>query len=273
MAHADYKEMLALHALTALDPQDQSALHQHLATCAECRAELDQWRATASALAYAAQPIEPSAQARERLLESVRAESGPSRSTPANVIHLAPASKRRSSPVVRLEAIAAALIFVALVIGLGVLWKQNRNAKTELARLKSQVEESRRALDQEHEALELLTHPDTRMAELAGTKDALGAQAMLFFDHKTGRAILMARGLPAAPAGKAYQLWFIVGTRPMPGRAFTSDAAGNAMSHDQVPAEALDSKVFAVTLEPQGGAASPTGTMYLVTPATNHSSS
>jgi anti-sigma-K factor RskA len=271
MAHEDYKEMLALHVLTALDPQDESVLHEHLATCAECRAELDAWRATASALAYATQPVQPSAQARERILESVHAESEPSRSTPANVIDLAQASKRRSSPVLRLEAIAAALIFVALIIGLAILWKQNRAAKAERARLASQIEESRRALDQEHEALELLTHPDTLMAELAGTKDAPGAHAMLFFDHKTGRAILMAKGLPSAPAGKAYQLWFMVGTRPMPGKVFTTDSAGNAMSQDQVPAEALDSKVFAVTLEPQGGMGSPTGSMYLLSPA--HSSS
>jgi anti-sigma-K factor RskA len=271
MAHQDYKEMLALHVLTALDPQVESALHQHLATCAECRAELDAWRATASALAYATQPVQPSEQARERLLESVRAESGPSRSTPANVIHLTQASKRWSSPVLRFEAIAAALIFVALVIGLAILWKQNRTAQTELAHLKSQIEESRKARDQEREAVELVTSPGARMTELRGTKDAPGAHAMLVFDHKTGRAILMAKGLPSAPAGKAYQLWFMVGTRPMPGKVFTTDSAGNAMSHDQVPAEALDSKVFAVTLEPQGGAASPTGPMYLLSPA--HSSS
>jgi len=117
----------------------------------------------------------------------------------------------------------------------------------------------------------LLTHPDTKIAELAGTKDAPGAHAMLLFDHKTGRAILMAKGLPSAPAGKAYQLWFMSGGRPMAGKVFTTDSAGNAMSHDQVPAEALASTVFAVTLEPQGGVASPTGPMYLLSPA--HSSS
>src|SRR2546428_6482242 len=145
MVHQDYKEMLALHALTALDPRDESVLHQHLATCAACRAELDQWRATASVLAYATQPVEPSAQARERILESVRAENGPSRSAPVNVIHLPQSSKLPSSALLRFEAIAAALICIALIIGLAILWKQNRTAKTELARLTSQIEESRRA--------------------------------------------------------------------------------------------------------------------------------
>jgi len=270
MTHQDYKEMLALQALTALDPRDESALQEHLTACVECDGELDKWRATASALAYAAQPFEPSAQARERILESVRAENWLSRSSPANVVQLAQASKR-TSPIPRFEAIAAALVFVALTIGLVILWKQNRNAKTELARLTSQIEESRRALDQEHEALELLTHPDTKIAELAGTKDAPDAHAMLLFDHKTGRAILMAKGLPSAPAGKAYQLWFMAGGRPMAGKVFTTDSAGNAMSHDQVPAEALGSTVFAVTLEPQGGVGSPTGPMYLLSPP--HSSS
>jgi hypothetical protein len=57
----------------------------------------------------------------------------------------------------------------------------------------------------------------------------------------------------------------------MPGKVFTTDSAGNAMSHDQVPAEALGSTVFAVTLEPQGGVESPTGPKYLLSPA--HSSS
>src|SRR2546422_9581995 len=128
MTHEDYKEMLALQALTALDSQDESLLHQHLAACAECRGELNKWRATASALAYTAQPVEPSAQARERILESVRAESGRSRSSPANVVQLPQASKR-TSPFPRFEAIAAALVFVALIIGLVILWKQNRNAK------------------------------------------------------------------------------------------------------------------------------------------------
>ena len=102
------------------------------------------------------------------------------------------------------------------------------------------------------------------MAELAGTKEAPAAHGMLAVDSKSGHAILMAQGLPQAPAGKAYQLWFIAGTRPMPGKVFQTDAAGNAMLDDQLPAEALNAATFAVTLEPQGGVSAPTGPMYLL---------
>lgn len=82
ITHEDYKEMLTLHALTALSSDDQRALREHLATCDECGAELDRWRATAAALAYTATPVEPSAEVRGNILESARAETGYSLSVP-----------------------------------------------------------------------------------------------------------------------------------------------------------------------------------------------
>ena len=49
MAHADYKEMLLAHALSALDASEAQALNEHLAGCPECRKELADWEKTASA--------------------------------------------------------------------------------------------------------------------------------------------------------------------------------------------------------------------------------
>ena len=78
----------------------------------------------------------------------------------------------------------------------------------------------------------------------------------------------MAQGLPATPEGKAYQLWFISGGQtPVPGKLFKTDADGNGLLEDQLPASANSSSVLAVTLEPQAGVPSPTGKMYLLSPA------
>lgn len=107
------------------------------------------------------------------------------------------------------------------------------------------------------------------MMELAGTNLMPQAHAMLAFD-KNGRAILMAKGLPPAPAGKAYQLWFIAGGQPMPGRVFTTDASGSGSLKDQIPPEARNSAVFAITVEPESGVKSPTGEMYLTSEYTTH---
>ena len=262
MDHEDYKAMLAVHALSSLDREDARALEDHLAACPDCRAELDVWQATAGALACTVQPLEPSAELRDRILESVRAEAG-------QVIPISRAPARAQRPQVwpgGFQAIAASVIFLGLIAGLVVLWRQNREAKAEIARLSAQITDTRRKLDQEHEALELFAQPGTRMAELAGTKVAPAAHAMLAVDNKSGRAVLMAHGLPQAPTGMAYQLWFIAGPRPLPGKVFQTDSSGNAMLNDQLPTDALKASAFAVTLEPQAGVPAPTGPMYLLTP-------
>jgi len=76
--------------------------------------------------------------------------------------------------------------------------------------------------------------------------------------------MLMADNLPRVPRGKAYQLWFIVGKNPpMPGKTFSPDDAGKGMLIDQMPKEALDSAILAITLEPEGGVDKPTGQIYL----------
>jgi anti-sigma-K factor RskA len=126
-----------------------------------------------------------------------------------------------------------------------VLWQQNRR------------------LQQENALVKLLTEPGSRLAELKGTAQASGAFAKLAYD-KNGHALLLANGLPPAPQGKEYQLWFIVGSNPpVPGKTFAPDKAGHGTLNDQVPKQALDSAVFAITLEPAGGVTAPTGAIYL----------
>ena len=262
MTHQDYKEMLALHALAALDPADRRVMQEHLVTCAECPADLAGWQGTAGALACLAEPVEPSPQVRNQILESVRAETS-NASVAAKAIQLKPTSPRRLGWFPRFAAVAASLILVALIIGLIILWRQNRTARTELARLSALNEEAQRARDRDQKTLELLSSPGTRIAQLAGTKDAPAAHAALAYDPKSGRAILITHGLPPAPAGKAYQLWFIVGDLPLPGRIFALDASGKAISADQIPAQALQTPVFAVTQETASGAKTPTGPILL----------
>jgi Anti-sigma-K factor rskA len=75
--------------------------------------------------------------------------------------------------------------------------------------------------------------------------------------------VLLARGLPPAPAGKAYQLWLIADNKPLPGATFKSDAEGRARLSDQLPA-GVKSPTFAVTLEREGGETAPKGDMYLL---------
>ena len=259
MKHEDYQQMLTAHALSALDQTDREVIEEHLAGCAECRAELDDWRGTAGALAGVAGPLEPSLRVRERILENVRAERF---TTARNVVELPLAPRRAASWLPRFAAIAASLILVTLLPLVVVLWQQNRTAKTELARLKAEAERARKDREQDRKLLELLSSPTGRIVQLTGTTQGSAASAYLVYDAKSGRAILRTHGLPASAPGRAYQLWFIAGASPLPGHVFKV-AAGETTSSDQIPTQALPTAVFAVTEESESGASAPTGPILL----------
>ena len=244
MVHEDYKEMIPARALSALDAAEAHALNEHLENCAECRKDLDEWQATASALALGASAAEPSPQVRERILDEVRKDL----EAPA-VVAFRSSQRNLWSSFGSLGAMAAAVLFTALIVGLIVLWRQNNEIRTDL--------------EQSREFLELVTSPGAKVRELKGIDVSTGATATVAYDTN-GRAILVADKLPNVPQGKAYQLWFIVANKPpMPSKTFAPDSNGKGVLKAQMPREALDSPVFAVTVEAAAGATAPTGPIYL----------
>ncbi|PYS89932.1 MAG: hypothetical protein DMF64_16180 [Acidobacteria bacterium] len=295
MNHEAYKEMLAAAALAALDAQEQRALDAHLPTCAECRTEFDELRAAASLLAHKVAPVTPSPELRARLLAQIKTtpqtprtsggasievapNGAPSVPAPtsnattpaaANVLPFAPPTGREARglfgarPLAVFGTLAASVAIAALAISLVMLWAQNRQLRSDLARLSQNLHETQQALISVRADRELLAAPDAHTAELAGTNVATQAHARLTYDANTGRAVLSAAGLPAPPPGKAYQLWFIADGKPLPGDIFTTDAQGRAELREQIPPAGRHAQIFAVTLEPQTGVTTPTGQMYL----------
>lgn len=303
MKHEDYKEMLALHALDALDDEsERRMLEAHLADCADCRAELDAARQASASLAYAAPPVAPAPELRAQILARIKSEpqgekedagrrassgngaatstTSPSTrttspasaaSTVSNVSAPDEFARRREAREVKVSrrlfvfgTLAASLAIAALLLSLLLLWQRNERLQTEVAQLSANANQTAQELARTRADRELLAAPEAHTATLAGTKMAARARARLTFDERTGRAMLMAADLPPAPAGKAYQLWFIAeGKPPMPGSVFQTDASGHAEMHDIVPPEGRRAAVYAVTLEPAGGVSVPTGEMYL----------
>src|SRR5262245_60697878 len=128
MVHDDYKEMIPARALSALDPNDARVLNDHLSECAECWRELQEWEATAAAMAVSRNPMEPSPEVRERIMNEI----GNEMSVP-EVIPFRSATRNIWTSFGSLGAMAAVVLATALIVGVVVLWRQNRAAQEELA--------------------------------------------------------------------------------------------------------------------------------------------
>ncbi len=274
MEHQEYQELLALHAVDALDASDARALEDHLAGCDACRAEMIELRNAGGLLAYASTPAEPVGEVRVRILAAAHAESPQQQKsqTSANVVAMPPRASKLWPNLLRL---AAGVIFIALLVGIIVFWRRDVKSRQEIAQLSNKLNtqqhellRDRDLLARQREALALFNSPDAKKMELKAGQTAQNARGSFVYDEKTGRGILLAEGLPATPADKAYELWFIPKDHsPMAGKIFTVDASGHAMLPEQMPPEAMGKSVIAITLEPKKGSAVPTGAIYLSSPS------
>jgi anti-sigma-K factor RskA len=262
MGHEDYKQMLPVRALSALDASDDVALSEHLRECSECRRELQDWEATSAVIALNVQPIEPNPALRERIMSQVREENRSQTVKRSSVVPFETRSKKVRSTAASFAVIAAGLVLSVLIGWIFLLWRENAVARAELARLNKEIEATQGDLQRERAIVTLLTSPGARLAKLAGTDSAPAARAMVAY-NSSGDAMLIARGLPSAPEGKGYQLWFMVGDKPVPGKVFNTNQTGMGTLQDQMPGEMGEKAVFAITMESSGGARTPTGAILL----------
>ncbi|GEM_PF-5476222 len=259
--------MLPAYALDSLDAEDMCELENYLQTNEVLRYELEEWRETASLLAYTAPVIEPSDSVREKLFANIRLKNTAQKdvapieekTAQSNNVIPFPTQKTKSTwnafQVVMAVAASVAIVFLASLLWMTI--QDNKRNQTEIAELKRSLEQTQKDLAQTQEE-NVLGSPEANKVALAGLGTAPKAQAFLAYDKKTGNAVLVADNLPSVPAGKAYQIWYITDmSNPTPGKTFKPDANGKAVLRDRIPSGSIQASVFAVTIEDEKGATSP----------------
>jgi anti-sigma-K factor RskA len=232
--HEHWEDATAAYLLGALDDAERAGFEEHLAGCPACRAEVDELLPAARALPISVDPVEPPPALKARIMADVEREAsllaaaGPEADRPA-----APARRRLRLPSLRLApvAVAAALLLVGAAIGIGVT--------------------------------ELRSGPDrTIQAEMESGAGTERANAELEINGDEAR--LVARGLPAPPSGRVYQVWLKRdGHAPEPTAAlFRPSRDGTASASVPGSLEGVDQVM--VTDEPDGGSPQPTGDLLLV---------
>jgi hypothetical protein len=257
--HDTFDDLAAVYAVSALDGEDLVRFEVHLAEgCSRCAQMLLDSREALAQVALAEPPAVPPAGVRSALLARVAADgTRPARRPPA-----------RASWVPWAAATAAVAVVAAMLSG-GMVASRYEARLGQMARetaaVRERLQRNEAALREEvavyRGAVELLRDPATRVVELRGAGPSPKATGRLVW-HDTAGGQLFVANLPAAPAGKAYELWTLGGPAPRPAGLFQVDASGRA-THRVEPAPGQAPK-FAVTLEPEAGVPAPTGPIVLV---------
>ncbi|MFF1558498.1 anti-sigma factor domain-containing protein [Streptomyces sp. NPDC058279] len=222
------------YALDALDPEEREAFARHLPRCPLCAQEVREFAATAARLGAAVALAPPVAMRAEVLarIDTVRQHPPVRRGMVA--------LRGRTLPL----ALAACLAG-ALALGGTALWQRE------------QARESARAVHDLRDLTEVIAAPDART--VTGRSES-GARATVVVSAARNRAVFLSSGLPAAPAGRTYQLWFADGGVMRPAGLVPGDG-GTLLSGPVGRATAVG-----VTLEPAGGSARPTSEPLMLMP-------
>ncbi|MFF2776043.1 anti-sigma factor domain-containing protein [Streptomyces sp. NPDC058052] len=231
----------AAYVLHALPAAEEAAFENHLAGCETCRQDVAEFRRTAARLASAETAPVPE-QLRARVMEQISR-------TPQD--RLRPAARPRGGSRGRtgLRLALAASIAAAAVLG-ALAAREHADAEEARAQAAQAQEQARTAGGT---FADVLTAPDATVhaGELAD-----GAQAAVVVSREQAQAVFTARGLPALPSDKAYELWYADeagGLRPAGLLDSTGDRATRVLAGPLGDAVAVG-----ITVEPAGGSAQPT---------------
>lgn len=266
----DIHSLVGAYAVDAVDQSERARFEAHLATCAECRAEVDSLRGAATSLAAIADtpapaslkaalmrdigsvrplpplvatqghddpgqpPVQDPAQARDRPPSAPAEETGTHAPRPAPDELRARRERRTGSHSRVRRWLAGAAAAAAIVVG-GIVWQPWDQATPQTSVSASQ---------------QVLRAGDARSYTDRSTTIVRSASL--------GKAVV--RGtLPPPPAGKVYQLWLQRPDGTMAGAGLISDVGG-VRDGVVLQGDAATAKGAGITLEPAGGSDAPTTT-------------
>ena len=241
--HEQWLEQGDIYALGALDGQELKDFEAHLASgCAICEAYIRETRESLLLLHRAITPFEPSSAAKSLIFDQI---AGDKKIVPITAVQ----SKRTGTWHRMVGTIAAGIVGVVITAAYYHYYYEPRHS------VYSAV-------------IDLLRDPNTRDVALYGagpTPAALGR----FLWNKSGEGHLFVTNLPAAPEGKMYAVWTIAQeSSPRYVASIRTDAKGLGGVHINAAPSDKPIQTFAVTLEPVGTTAAPTGPMVLVSKQT-----
>lgn len=251
MSHEPWTEWAAFYAIQALDGEEQRLFEAHLATgCRDCTTLLADLAAVVATLAWAAPAVAPPSALRAQLLARLHPAQPPSEP--------APLARRRRTPdwVWWYCALWAGRVAVAGFIA--VLGVALYDAHLQLGTQQQITQQLAQELTRERVLTNLVAHTDTRVVALSSPQPTTPpAAGWIVWSPEKHHGFIVVHYLPALPVGQTYQLWAITGQRALSASVFRVDEVGHTAL--MVPVAVAHPDRFAITVEPVGGVAEPSG--------------
>jgi anti-sigma-K factor RskA len=252
MTCEELREHYELFALGVAEDAEAGEIREHLKrNCEACSAGVKSARELTALLATAAPAVSPSAGLRRRIMASVSPDAAPAAQVAVQ--------KRgfRWAPV--WAAVAALAVVVAVRFNLEALKEAERAGLLSVELNRLGVEDAQRVaqLTRLNDALAIVN--STEAVEVTfGPNQQPKPAGKVFVSPQQG-VLLIASRLPSAPSGKIYEMWIVPKQgAPAPAGLFQSGADGVALHLQLGPVDLNATGAVAVTLENEGGAATPT---------------
>lgn len=233
--------------------QDWAALYPEVAT------ELAAIEAAVEAQAMA-QALAPAAHIKDQLMVTLVADKQ------ATILPPTMSVVRPASTLIWkwVAAASVALLLVGAYMAYG-MYNKNKQYETQLAQSQQRLDSSLAAskLQQQqfllgHHHMEEMMAGEITAVALHKTKNAPDdCTAQVFWNKKTGEVFIDPCRMTAAPSGKSYQLWAIVNGKPVDAGLVKTGSVQDKYSIQKMK-EFKEAQAFAITLEKEGGSATPT---------------
>ena len=253
--HNDFEALCAGYVLDTLEPEERLRFEEKLANASPEQLEFfTDMERVKNELALSAEPVEPSRELEERIFDQVEKSKGKRRNSGSELSSVFP---------LWLYKVAAVILFAA-VLGIS-FYSQNLNEM--VRQQESTITELKHDLDRKEQLLEVIAAREVKLVVMGGLDPSPDSYGKIIWDTDNQQAVLQLANLPAPPSDKDYQLWLIKDDQsPISAGVFNFEESSNELffkveQFNETPSPAEN--VFAVTLEPKGGAPQPTGEMFL----------
>ena len=173
------------------------------------------------------------------------------------------------SPIWRLFAAACFVMLLVSAFSIYSLynkWKIAESNYTSLLNEKNVLAQNytlvKNSFDKSLADLVVVRDQNSKIITLQATDSTKNYLARVYWNHQTHAAFIDVLSLPLATADKQYQLWALVGGKPVDAGIFNVDSTDTGLQHLK---SVMSADAWAVTLEPKGGSVAPTlNQMYLL---------